>query len=129
MIHETPPRRQRRTHSNSEGKIQAACVQWLWNTRPETRGLYIHIPNEGNRRSKIDGSIRKSLGIVAGAPDTFLFIPSQRYHGLAIEFKTDTGVQSEAQKDFQVRLEVNGYKYVIIRSLCEFKEVITDYLD
>lgn len=129
MITETPPRPQRRTHGNPEGKIQATCVQWLWNTRPETRGLYIHIPNEGNRRSKIDGSIRKSLGIVAGAPDTFLFIPSQRYHGLAIEFKTDIGVQSEAQKDFQRRLEEQGYKYVIVRSLEDFKEVITDYLD
>lgn len=128
MITKTPPRPQRRTHSNSEGKIQAACVQWLWNTRPETRGLYIHIPNEGNRNSKIDGSIRKSLGLTAGAPDTFLFMPRRGYHGLAIEFKTETGVQSEAQKLFQARLEVMGYKYVIIRSLEEFKEIINWYL-
>lgn len=128
MIHETPPRPQRRTHGNQEGKIQAECVQWLWNTRPETRGLYIHIPNEGNRRSKIDGSIRKALGLTAGAPDTFMFIPRNGCHGLAIEFKTETGVQSETQKDFQMRLEEQGYKYVIVRSLEEFKEVITDYL-
>lgn len=129
MIHETPPRPQRRTHGNPEGKIQAECVQWLWNTRPETRGLYIHIPNEGNRRSKIDGSIRKALGLTAGAPDTFMFISRNGYHGLAIEFKTKTGVQSETQKDFQMRLEEQCYKYVIVRSLEEFKEVITDYLD
>lgn len=129
MIHETPPRPCRRTHGNPEGKIQAECVQWLWNTRPETRGLYIHIPNEGNRRSKIDGSIRKALGIVAGAPDTFLFMSRKGYHGLAIEFKTETGMQSEAQKDFQRRLEEQCYKYVIVRSLEEFKEVVTDYLE
>lgn len=128
MITETPPRPPRSTHGNPEGKIQAQCVQWLWNDRPETRGLYIHIPNEGNRSSKIDGSIRKSLGIVAGAPDTFLFMPRRGYHGLAIEFKTETGVQSEAQKLFQERLEVMGYKYVIIRSLEEFKEIIDWYL-
>lgn len=129
MITETPPRPPRRTHGNPEGKIQAQCVQWLWNTRPETRGLYIHIPNEGNRRSKIDGSIRKSLGLVAGAPDTVLFVARKGYHGLAIEFKTETGVQSEAQKDFQRRMEEQCYKYVIVRSLEEFKEVTTNYLD
>lgn len=128
MIQETPPRPQRRAHGNPEGKIQAECVQWLWNNRPETRGLYIHIPNEGNRNSKIDGAKRKALGLTAGAPDTFLFMSCRGYHGLAIEFKTETGVQSEAQKLFQARLEVMGYKYVIIRSLEEFKEIINWYL-
>lgn len=128
MITETPPRPQRRTHGNPEGKIQAQCVQWLWNNRPETRGLYIHIPNEGNRNSKIDGAKRKALGLIPGAPDTFLFMSCRGYHGLAIEFKTKIGRQSDAQKEWQVKVEEQGYKYVIVRSLEEFKEVINWYL-
>ena len=128
MIIENPQRHIRRTHSNPEGRIQAECVQWLWNNYPETRGLYIHIPNEGNRRSKIDGSVRKSLGIISGAPDTFLFIPSKGYHGLAIEFKTLRGRQSKSQQLFEERLESFGYKYVIVKSLSEFIETIKSYL-
>lgn len=118
----------RRSHGQPEAKIQASCVAYLWNNYPETRGLYIHIPNEGNRSSKLDGSMRKALGLVAGAPDTFLFLPRGGKHGLAIEFKTDTGSQSEAQKEFQKRLERNNYEYRICRSLDQFKEIISEYL-
>lgn len=121
-----PPRK--RGHGQPEGRIQAECVKWLWNNVPETRGLFIHIPNEGTRSSIIEGASRKALGVVAGAPDTFLFIARNGFHGLAIEFKTDTGIQSGAQKGFQERLEANGYKYVLCRSLGQFEEIIKNYL-
>lgn len=111
-----------------EARIQSECVRWLWNEHPETRGLFIHIPNEGNRRSIADGAVRKAMGIVAGAPDTFLFIPRGVHHGLAIEFKTEVGRQSSEQKKFQQRLEFYGYRYEICRSLDQFKVIITDYL-
>lgn len=127
-IIETPPRPKNRKHSQPEGRIQASAVEWLWNTHPETRGCFIHIPNEGNRNSLLDGAVRKSLGLVAGAPDTFLFMARCGYFGLAIEFKTETGAQSAEQKAFQIRLERNGYRYEICRSLEQFKEIIEDYL-
>ena len=76
----------------------------------------------------MDGAMRKALGLIAGAPDTFLFMSRGGYHGLAIEFKTETGVQSEAQKEFQRRLELNGYKYCLCRSLAQFQGIITEYL-
>ena len=76
----------------------------------------------------MDGSIRKSLGIVAGAPDTFLFVPKGIFHGLAVEFKTPTGRQSESQKLFQERLERMTYRYEIVRSLDDFITVINSYL-
>ena len=118
----------KRRHNNEESKIQASAVTWFWNTFPQYRGLFIHIPNEGNRSSKMDGSIRKSLGIVAGAPDTFLFVPKGIFHGLAVEFKTSTGRQSESQKLFQERLERMTYRYEIVRSLDDFITVINSYL-
>ena len=127
MIFETPEQPKKRKHAQPEAKIQASCVEFLWNNYPETRGLYIHIPNEGNRSSKLDGAMRKALGLVAGAPDTFLFIARHGYFGLAIEYKTETGVQSAEQKAFQSRLEQQGYKYCLCRSLAQFKEIIEDY--
>lgn len=127
MIIETTQQPTRHKHTQPEAKIQASCVEFLWNNYPETRGLYIHIPNEGNRSSKLDGAMRKALGLVAGAPDTFLFIARRGYFGLAIEFKTETGVQSQEQKAFQARLEQQGYKYCLCRSLAQFKEILSDY--
>lgn len=127
-IIETPPQQKKRKHTQPEAKIQASCVEWLWNTHPETRGNFIHIPNEGNRSSNMDGAMRKALGLVAGAPDTFLFMPRQGKHGLAVEFKTEIGTQSDAQKAFQYRLEQNGYAYFICRSLEQFKIIINEYL-
>lgn len=128
MIIETPSHPQKIRHKQPEAKIQASCVEFLWNNYPETRGLYIHIPNEGNRSSSMDGPIRKALGLVAGAPDTFLFMARGRYFGLAIEYKTEKGVQSEEQKAFQSRLERQGYKYCLCRSLDQFKQIISEYL-
>jgi len=34
-----------------EAKLQAQCVVWLWNTYPETRGLFFSVENEGARIS------------------------------------------------------------------------------
>jgi len=128
MIVETKPQIIKRQHKQPEARIQASAVLWLWNERPETRGLFIHIPNEGNRASAIDGALRRSLGLVAGAPDTFLFMPRGQYAGLAIEFKTEVGTQSDEQKAFQARLEKQGYCYRLCRSLEQFKQIITEYL-
>jgi len=128
MIIETIVPQKKRQHRQPEAKIQASAVLWLWNNYPETRGLFIHIPNEGNRASAIDGALRRSLGLVAGAPDTFLFMPRGKYAGLAVEFKTETGVQSKEQIAFQDRLERHGYCYRLCRSLEQFKQIILEYL-
>ena len=55
-------------------------------------------------------------------------IPNDRYHALCIEFKTETGRQSDVQKSWQRIVESKGYRYVIIRSLEEFKEEVISYL-
>lgn len=128
MIIKNPPQPSKRQHMQPEARIQAECVKWLWNNYPETRGNFIHIPNEGNRNSAIDGALRKALGLVAGAPDTFLFMARNGYHGLAIEFKSLTGRQREEQMAFQGRLERNGYQYTLCRSLEQFQEITEEYL-
>ena len=109
--------------------MQAECVQWLWNEYPQYRGLLFHIPNEGNRDSKTDGAYRKALGLVSGVSDLILLIPNKSHHALCIEMKTEVGRQSDAQRLWQSKVEAQGYRYEVVRSLEEFKELIKEYLE
>lgn len=136
MIIETPERPKQRKHTPSESAIQMSCVQWLWQNHPETRGLYIAIPNENSRSGELSkkaqlltGAIRKNMGVTKGAADTALFMQRGLYGALFIEFKTEKGLQSPAQRDWQSKVEKQGYKYVVVRSLEQFKEVVEEYLN
>lgn len=110
--------------------IQAECVKWLWNERPQTRNLFFHVENElsmaGNNAAL--GAIRRAQGIVKGVSDCILLMQRGGYGALLVEFKTSTGYQSSAQKEWQSLVERQGYKYVVCRSLEEFKEIVDNYL-
>ena len=82
----------------SEAQIQAACVTWLWNTYPQTRGLFFAVNNNSEHVARAMN--RKAVGLVAGVSDTiFLW----RGKALLIEFKTPTGRQSAKQKEWQAK--------------------------
>lgn len=101
---------------SEEAKIQAACVMWLWNKYPETRGHFILIDN--NATHGIATMQKRALGLVKGAADTLFFWNKKLYF---IEFKTQTGYQSDAQKEFQAKCSGHCEEYVIIRSLRDFQ--------
>jgi len=82
------------------------------------RGIIFSVPNGGNR-NKIEAMTLKSNGLLAGVSDLILITPKGKLYFL--ELKTEIGVQSEVQKDFQKRIEALGYEYKLIRSLNEFK--------
>lgn len=130
MIVETPERPGKHRHSSPEGRIQAECFAWFWNTYPQYRKLLFHVPNENDRADSniIQGAIRKSLGVVSGVADLLLLVPSGRYHGLCIEMKDEKGRQKPAQAEWQTIVESQGYKYVVCRSLEQFKIIIQEYL-
>ena len=130
MITETPPKPKDRHHTMPEGKIQADCVAYFWNTYPQFRKCYFAIPNENSRMdsSAITGAIRKAMGVTKGVADTFLAVRREGYGGLFIEYKTEVGRQSPEQKQWQLIVENQGYVYRVIRSLEEFKELINWYL-
>lgn len=129
-IIETPERPNRRRHSSPEGRIQAECFAWFWNSYPRFRKCLFHVPNENDRAdaNAIQGAIRKSLGVVAGVADLILMVKRGRYGALCIEMKDERGTQKPAQKEWQAIVEREGYKYVICRSLEQFKQIILDYL-
>ena len=130
MIKETPENPYKTRRGSPEMHIQAECVKWLWNERPMTRGLFFHVENElsmaGNNAAV--GAIRRAQGIVKGVSDCILLMQRGGYGALLVEFKTATGYQSSAQKEWQSLVERQGYKYVVCRSLEEFKEIIDNYL-
>lgn len=131
----TPEKPRQRKHTMSESAIQISCVQWLHNSHPETRGLFFCVPNENSRsgyenkrQQQISGSIRKNMGVQSGVSDTILMLPRGSYHALCCEFKTEKGVQSPSQCEWQQRVESVGYKYIVVRSLEQFKQEMENYL-
>lgn len=131
MIQERPENPYKSRRGNPEMHIQSQCVKWLWNERPLTRRKFYHIENELNAAgdNAILGAIRRAQGIVKGVADCALMMKRGNYGALFVEFKTPTGYQSAAQKEWQSLIEQEGYKYVVVRSLEEFKEIIDDYLN
>ena len=131
MIVETPERPKKRTHSSPEGKIQAECFAWFWNTYPQYRKCLFHVPNENDRSDSniIQGAIRKSMGVVAGVSDFLLLVARGKYHGLCIEMKDEHGQQKPAQKEWQKIVEAQNYRYEICRSLEQFKQITEEYLN
>lgn len=110
---------------HTESTLQKRCVNWFRLNYPKHLRL-IAIPN-GGARNAITGAILKGEGVVAGAPDLFLFHAAQGFHGLAIEMKSRIGKQSESQKAFEADIDIEGYKYVVCRSFEEFQAVVNEY--
>ena len=130
MIVETGEHKAGRRHASPEGRIQAECFAWFWNGFPKYRKLLFHVPNENDRSDSniIQGAIRKSLGVVAGVSDLILLLKRGPYGALCIEMKDERGRQKPAQREWQLLVESAGYKYIICRSLEQFKEEVTKYL-
>lgn len=121
---------------NEEHDLQCACVKWFAYAHPELKGLLFAVPN-GGARSKATAGRLKAEGVVAGVADLILLVPAKFrvnaylegiFPALCIEMKTENGVQREAQKEWQRKVEEKGYKYAVCRSLDQFIETIENYL-
>ena len=114
----------------TEATIQEACKKWFDIQYPKDRLKLIHVANEGKRLGQT-GRNQKKAGLTAGVSDLILFKARKGYNALCIEMKTQSkqSKQSEKQKLWQSVVEEEGYKYVICRSLEEFINIVTDYLD
>lgn len=130
MIIETEPQQKKRSHRSNEGRIQSECFVWFNNTYPQYRGLLFHCPNENDRAdsNSIQGAIRKSLGVWPGVSDFICLIPRGPHGALLIEMKDEKGTQKPAQRQWELAVRAQNYKYCICRSLEQFKTIITEYL-
>ncbi len=102
-----------------EEKLQSQCFIWFHNTFPNERGL-LHA-NNNNSENAIKGNRNKAIGVVPGVADMEY---CKNGKTLFIEFKRENGKQSEKQSEFQKIIEREGFRYEIIRTFEEFKELI-----
>ena len=95
---------------------------------PHMKHNLFAIPNAG-RRSVRDGAYMKEEGMLPGVADVALMKANKFFHACFFEFKTKTGRQSDSQKEWQSKITKDGYKYVIVRSVEEFVNVVYRYLN
>lgn len=113
-----------KTNKVSESKLQQEIFTWHWNTRPSERGLLFMVYNTPPNAKA--GAMLKGMGMIAGVSDMIYLSP---LHGaIMVELKTDEGRQSTDQKKWQKAVENAGYRYVIVRSLEDFKKIIEQHL-
>jgi hypothetical protein len=97
----------------SEATIQKEIVNFC----KLNKILIFCVPNEATRsNSKFIG-----MGVLAGVSDLILVLKNRV---IFVELKNHKGIQSEKQKDFQIKILELGNQYIVIRSLEEFKKLI-----
>ena len=110
----------------SEVRIQYEIVSWYNNAFclkfHEPQHFIFSVPNES--RDRKETMIKKSMGLKAGVSDLIIIQPDRV---LFVEVKTDTGRQSLKQKEFQNIVERLGFRYLLVRSLNDFKQQINTY--
>ena len=103
----------------TEQQLQAKCFIWHWNTYPNERRMLFHADN--NSANAIVGNRKKSSGVVKGVSDMVLITSGGTVY---LEFKTEIGVQSAEQRDFQAKVIERNHTYWIIRSFEQFVKLI-----
>src|SRR5262245_9510184 len=100
------------TRRRPEQQLQRAIVGHLrWRARPGV--WWTHIPN-GGWRSPIEAKVFKALGVVAGAPDLLIVADGR---ALFLEFKSETGRLSQAQRDCHEALRAAGAFVAVVNSI------------
>lgn len=112
----------------SESRLQQACVRWFKYLPNVPNQLLIAIPNEGKRSIKT-ASRMKAEGMVAGVSDLILFHPQAKQKPLFLECKLPKTKQSPNQKTFEKVVIDCGYTYTVFRTIEEFVQIVTDYLE
>lgn len=100
----------------AEWELQKDCYEWFCREYPAHQKLLCY--NMNNANSHIIGNQYKSMGLQKGRSDLVLY-----FNGAAImiELKIDNNDQSEAQKEWQLAVEIQGFEYYIIRNSEDFK--------
>ena len=93
----------------TEDKIQQEIFMYLQNNyctkinNPQC--VVFAVPNQNQWKLT-------NIGVVAGVSDLIFLMPNRT---IFIEVKTDTGVQSPAQKKFQEKVTALGFEYIIAK--------------
>ena len=96
--------------------IQSDIIKYFKENYPEY--LIYSCPNEACYKRK---GYFEAMGLLPGVADLTIITDKRP---LFIECKSPDGRQSKEQRIFQANVERLGYKYYIVRSLQQFKDII-----
>ena len=98
----------------TEHRLQLECIAYFRNHFERYgKGVVIPVINEATYKNN-------NFEVCKGASDLILVLPKGV---IFCELKTEKGVQSANQKEFQKRVESLGYRYLLVRSLDDFKNL------
>jgi hypothetical protein len=107
----------------TEDEIQAQIVLWFNNnhcrSNQDPRSIIFAVPN-GGKRNKYEAVKLKATGTLAGVSDLCVIHKSVMYF---VEVKCKGGKQSDAQRDFESRVQENSFNYFLVFSLEDFKSL------
>lgn len=112
-----------------ESELQQRCVLWFRYQWPQYRLLLFAVPNGGFRLAR-EAARFYAEGVTPGVSDLILLAPRGDWPALCIELKTtaSSSRQSARQKEWQMAVEAEGYRYEIVRTFNEFMALINEYL-
>jgi len=107
----------------TEEQLQQQIVIWFNNTyclkTNDQRCMIFSVPNDSSNFMETKRKV--NTGLLKGVSDLIVILPNKV---LFIELKTEIGIQSQVQKDFEERIAKLGQEYFLIRSLEQFKALI-----
>lgn len=93
---------------------------------PDLRWIF-SVPNGGHRHKSTAARL-KAQGVRAGVSDVLYLVPRGGFHGLALEFKRQSGgVVSPLQESFLGWAKGNGYRAEVVRGCEEAWGILCDY--
>ena len=110
-----------------EHTLQTRCVRWFRLTSRDMVHNLFAVPN-GGYRTKTTAALMKEEGQLAGVADLILLKRKGSCGALLLEAKVKGNYQSETQREWQKRIEADGYIYKIFHTLEEFVEIVNEYL-
>lgn len=111
--------KRKRKPRHIEESIQVACVKWF---RLQYPNLVIFAVPNGGSRNLYEAKNMKESGTLAGVAD--LVIVGNGGRVLFVEMKAGKNKQEDSQVLFQNKVETLGHKYIICRSLEQFKKEV-----
>ena len=112
----------------TESQIQKDCVVWFRSRYESIEPLFFSVAN-GGARNAWTAKIMKDEGVRAGVSDLILLIPRHGFAALLVEMKTSDGKQSDSQKTFERLATQYKYKYVVVRDLTTFQQLMLSYIE
>jgi len=108
----------------TEDQLQQKIVIDFRNRNLKNDNLIFSVPNGGSR-NPIEAMKLKKTGTLSGVSDLIIMAPNRI---IFLELKTEKGIQSEVQKNFQNKVEVLGFEYLLIRNLKQYEDLMQTLL-